>query len=99
MAFHSEITQSLLTMAKDIDAEANKLRFMFRLAADFLDEFSDRLGNAGCNDWEWPEWLPEEQRRLISEIVQRGNGGEPFGGVPMDFMAVDATAEFLRSLC
>lgn len=38
-----------------------------RLIADFLDDYTDRLGNDGCNDWRWPEWLPLSLRRLLSE--------------------------------
>lgn len=43
---------------------------MFRLAALFLAEHADRLDNDGCNDWEWPAWVPEASRvRILSSMA------------------------------
>lgn len=25
-----------------------------------LEEFSEQLGNNGCNDWEWPDYLTDD---------------------------------------
>lgn len=29
-----------------------------RLAAEFLEAYSERLGSDGCNDYDVPEWVP-----------------------------------------
>ena len=38
------------------------------LLGQMLDEYSERLSNDGCNDWEWPEdWTPEERAAFCRE--------------------------------
>lgn len=45
-----------------------------RLAADMLDEYADRLGNDGCNDWAWPEWVSADVRESFVRESERRNG-------------------------
>ena len=50
---------------------------IFRLAALFLAEHADRLGNDGCNDWAWPEWVPEATRtRILTSMATEGQVAE-----------------------
>jgi hypothetical protein len=46
------------------------------MAADFLSEFSERLGNDGCNDYEWPAWVTKAQRAEIA-----GNHPDAHAGI------------------
>ena len=45
------------------------------LLADFLEEFGERLGNDGCNDWDWPkDWSKEERAQFIREFIAYNEG-------------------------
>jgi len=37
-----------------------------KLAAQFLEEYSDVRGNAGCNDWDYPDDWDETQRKRFT---------------------------------
>lgn len=47
------------------------------LASEMLDEYSDRLGNDGCNDWDWPESWTSEDRALFLAKFHRHNRSQP----------------------
>lgn len=94
---HTNAAETLRGLASDIEAEREQLKFVLRFAADLLDEYSDILGDNGCNDWEWPDWMPEDIRRIIMDRVQRDD--PEYEGVPMDYMAVDAVSDLLRGMC
>ncbi|MBV9186627.1 MAG: hypothetical protein JO093_13480 [Acidobacteria bacterium] len=39
------------------------------LAADMLSDYADKLSNASCNDWEWPEeWTQEEAKDFAARL-------------------------------
>lgn len=79
-----------------IDANSAAL---LRLAAEFLDSYSKRLGADGCNDWAWPKWVTKGTREMIEEVDHDLNpaGWEPWNGrAPANFTAVSAVAEILR---
>jgi hypothetical protein len=62
------------------------------LAAAFLDEYADRLGNDGCNDWNWPAGLSEEEKAALR--------GEEYDGKwpPPNWLAVRRLAGMLRAM-
>lgn len=76
------------------------MRRMLLLAAEFLEDLSERMGNAGCNDWRWPADFTPEQRKALSKACAEFNGapteeyGNEFG--PPDFVVVDYLARCLR---
>jgi hypothetical protein len=41
-----------------------------RVIIDFLNEYSERLSNDGCNDWKWPKYLNESDRKLILKHIE-----------------------------
>jgi hypothetical protein len=64
-----------------------------KLMVRFLKEYATLLARQGCNDWEWPEWLPVEERLLILKALEAdGYEGE---GVPPDFCVVGILATLL----
>jgi hypothetical protein len=52
-----------------LNHEHHKVR---QLAATFLDDYSDSLSNAGCNDWKFPlDWTTAERQefcRMFHEL-------------------------------
>jgi len=40
-----------------------------RLGIMFLEDLQERMANAGCNDFYWPDWLTPESRQLVWETV------------------------------
>lgn len=44
--------------------------------ADFLEEYRDRLGNDGCNDWDYPSDWTEEDRETFCREYSEWNGEE-----------------------
>ena len=36
-----------------------------RIIALLLDEYSERLSNDGCNEWQWPDGISDETKRAI----------------------------------
>ncbi len=71
---------------------------MKRLAADLLDAYADRLGNAGCNDWTYPAWMTPGNRltlaRACSEDDREFCATDEFG--PPDFAVAIALRDMLR---
>lgn len=64
-----------------------------KLAAKFLRDYADQLGNNGCNDYEAPEYVPvDELERLCGEANR--DPDEPVMEDPPDF----AVAEMLAYL-
>ncbi len=56
------------------------------LAADFLNEYADRLSNDGCNDWNFPKgWTEAEARdfavRVWTESMDESNRLEMIAGM------------------
>jgi hypothetical protein len=50
------------------------------LMADFLEAYSDRLGNDGCNDYVFPEnWTDQEKTLFIKEY-------HDFNGDPEEYI-------------
>lgn len=47
------------------------------LASEMLDQYSDRLGNDGCNDWDWPESWTSEDRSLFLAKFHKHNRSQP----------------------
>lgn len=71
------------------------------LAASFLDQLSEKMVNAGCNDWEWPDsWSGCERDQFAREYHQMNGEPEEFepGMSLPDFCAVDLLAAALRRM-
>jgi len=71
------------------------------LAAKFLDQLSEQMGNAGCNDWDWPEdWSGCERDQFAREYHTMNGEPEVFepGMGLHDFGAVDLLSEALRKM-
>lgn len=70
------------------------------LAAKFLEQLSEKMSNAGCNDWEWPEdWSQSERDKFAEEyfdVLGDGEEFEPDMYLP-DFCAVDLLVVVLRN--
>lgn len=74
-----------------------------RLAAMFLNEYSERLGNDGCNDFRWPSWIGEGVREEIMrhhpdadrdpDMVERACRRDT-----ANFLVVDAVAAMLGKM-
>ena len=48
-----------------------------KLAVNFLHDFSCRLSNDGCNDWDFPEdWTPVEIYHFKLDICKWNGGNE-----------------------
>lgn len=62
------------------------------LAAQMLDEYADRLGNDGCNDWHFPaSWTEEEWRAFTARYAE-------WNGAPVGALTNFAVAAFLAHL-
>jgi hypothetical protein len=49
------------------------------LAAQFLTDHADRLGNDGCNDWEFPaDWTEQERIDFVKGFHQHNGDPENF---------------------
>ncbi len=49
------------------------------LVVQFLNEYSDELGNNGCNDWKFPpEWSQSEKETFVKEY-------HDYNGDPQEF--------------
>lgn len=70
-------------------------RWVLRLAAEMLSDYSDRLSNDGCNDYDAPSWVPKnELRRLIREL--ESDYDETDGLEGYNWAVADAIAERIR---
>lgn len=36
--------------------------YINKLSAQMLEQHSDDLSNKGCNDWDFPAWMTEQER-------------------------------------
>ena len=71
----------------------DKQQVINKLAAEFLRDYSERLGNDGCNDWEWPKWVPKSMHKeLLPEHYVKDFGTKH----PMNFIVVDRLAALLE---
>lgn len=76
-----------------LQAIVDKLpKWMMSLAADFLDEYADMLGNGGCCDYDAPVWVPLDE--LVECVVRAGM--EP-GSISLNWAVVFALAEAIRA--
>ncbi len=66
-------------------------KWMLRLIAEFLREYSERLGNDGCNDWEPPAWLDLKQLEAVAK-EQMGSEFDPYQ-MRMNFAVCDVLSE------
>lgn len=73
---------------------AKQQEVVLRLAADFLKEFSDRLGNDGCNDWEWPVYVTDDVKKVLVDADWRNDFGDES---PPNWAAVDWVAAALAA--
>lgn len=49
------------------------------LAASLLNDYSDALGNRGCNDWEFPaDWTQQERIAFVREYHEWNGDPEEF---------------------
>ena len=77
--------------------------WILRLAATMLNEYSERLGNDGCNDFDLPEGISQKQ---IIQLVERfhpdccggGSDDDAEGVAGNNWGVADALAEYLRKL-
>lgn len=69
-----------------------RLPTALRLAAFFLYEYHDRLGNDGCNDWDVPDFTTTEE---VLSIIPADEWDETH--VPPNWMFVIFLAEWLEA--
>lgn len=69
---------------------------LLNLAAALLDDYAERLGNDGCNDWHWPPHLSSLERRLVVGDEWFADYGTEHP--PPNWVAVQGLAEYLRSV-
>ncbi len=65
-----------------------------RLLCGFLEDHVERLSRAGCNDWDWPEWLEAADRAALVVAIQRDS--PEFEGEPFDWMVARALIAVLE---
>jgi hypothetical protein len=73
-------------------------KHLMKLAASFLDDYSDRLGNDGCNDWDWPtDWTREQCDEFLRNYHAFNGDPEEYtsGGRLPNFAAVAYLAHLL----
>ena len=75
---------------------------VLQLAAEFLEQLSEHMGAAGCNDYRWPDWVLKAVRRDIMRAHPDTAEDPEIEAVytkaqhGADFMVVDALAALLR---
>lgn len=51
-----------------------------KLLIDFLEEYSERLGNDGCNDWNFPDdWTEEDIKEFVNMFAFANRPNDPNG--------------------
>ena len=73
-----------------------------KLLIDFLEEYSERLSNDGCNDWYFPNnWSFEERKQFEKEFYEYNGSTEDFDPKSPPFLgnscAVDLLIHKLKS--
>lgn len=68
-----------------------------KLIGQFLKEYAERLGNDGCNDWDFPEnWTHEEKVEFVRAYHDWNGDPEEFREDHLH-LSNFAVAEFLAS--
>ena len=50
-----------------------------KLVIGFLEQLSDKMRNAGCNDWDFPkDWTHEERYTFVKEFCDLNGDPEEF---------------------
>lgn len=44
-----------------------------RLAGHLLSMAAEEFGNHGCNDWDWPDWFPADEREAFVRAMEKAN--------------------------
>jgi len=67
------------------------------LAREFLRDLSDRMSNAGCNDYDLPEWVGDEARAVLARAALGDSDGGMDGDdlLHYDWIVVDAVVSLL----
>lgn len=47
----------------------NENKLILKLVIDFLEDYSDVLGNDGCNDWRVPSKYSEKEANIIHTLM------------------------------
>lgn len=66
---------------------------LLMLAAEFLDQYSDKLSNNSCNDYEFPSYISDETLELFKFEPE-----DPISRMKMDWRVADILAEYIASL-
>ncbi len=70
-------------------------KWLNKLAAELLREYSERLSNDGCNDYDIPEYVDrDELNKLVNEYHNEPDGSESLSGY--NWAVVDAVARALE---
>ena len=65
------------------------------LAAEMLEQYSEALGNKGCNDWSFPDdWNAVER----ADFTREAGDGQELGEAPPDFVVATLLSEKLEEL-
>lgn len=65
-----------------------------QLLVYMLDQYSDILGNNGCNDWDWPSYFTEQDKIELTSFL--ANELEPQDlQNPADFIVVDCLKDWV----
>jgi hypothetical protein len=67
-----------------------------RLAAEFLRDYANRLGNDGCNDYTWPDWIDHETKIDILASQIDADDIECQMEVTYNWMVADGLAKLLE---
>lgn len=51
---------------------------LFELAASFLEDYSDRLSNAGCNDYRLPEGWSQKRKNEVMYALEKESDPDYF---------------------
>ncbi len=68
-----------------------------KLAAKMINDYSDKLSNNGCNDWDFQkDWSEQEKRTFIREYHDWNGDPEEYDQNSL-FIQNDSVAAFLAS--
>ena len=66
------------------------------IASSMLDEYSDRLGNDGCNDWDFPPgWTMAEKQVFVKEYHEWNGDPEEYDEKEDPYISNHCVALFL----
>lgn len=66
-----------------------------RLAVEFLEKYSERLGNDGCNDFDVPPYVPLTELKAALQDADPNNK-DAVDGYRYNYSVVDAVAHLLK---